>query len=278
MQAAQRKAWFCSVKVMYGLAWFCKGYVRVGFVKPRTVKAKQKDERIDLMYTPNEELELWNKRNKYFSEGSLYICKEDIKCEHGVFNKGTLVKVRLCGTNSDFEDMGVYDNTMESVQEIFTHFKHCFLRISDMDDFYSDYNHEGRMFPSPRVTDTCKVTIDNIDELVCLFEHQKELEYNIAVAKEIVSSYRDKSEDYDANKWLFLVLGLLIAFIFSVVGAFFFKTLLCTAFIAPVATVIGLGIVSAVICSHKAEKYINMAYNTERKSVGQCYNEWKSTR
>lgn len=230
------------------------------------------------MYTPNEELELWNKRNKYFSEGSLYICKEDIKCKHGVFNKGTLVKVRLCGTNSDFEDTGVYDNTMESVQEIFTHFNHCFLRISDMDAFYKDYENDNRAFPFPKIEDTVGVTTYNIDDLVTLFEPQKELERSISTAKETASSYRYKSENYEANKWLFLVLGLLIAFIFSVVGKFSFKTLLCTAFIAPVATVIGLGIISAVICSHLSNKYMDKAFTSERQTVSKCYDEWKALR
>lgn len=251
------------------MGWLCEAKNRVDETKVKT----KKDERIDLMYTPNEELELWNKRNKYFSEGSLYICKEDIKCEHGVFNKGTLVKVRLCGTNSDFEDMGVYDNTMESVQEIFTHFKHCFLRISDMDAFYKDYGN-----PSPKIEDKVSVTTYNIDDLVTLFEPQKELERGISIAKDTASSYRYKSENYEANKWIFLVLGVLIAFIFSIVGKFFFKTLLCTAFIAPVVTVIGLGIISAVICSHLSDKYMDKAFTSEKQTVSKCYNEWKALR
>lgn len=73
------------------------------------------------MYTPDSEKKLWEKRNEYFKDGKLYICKEDIPCKNGVFHKGSLVQVIVCGSDSD-ETLSC-DNSVYSIVELFTKFK-----------------------------------------------------------------------------------------------------------------------------------------------------------
>lgn len=226
------------------------------------------------MYTPTVEKELWEKRNEYFTEGKLYICKENIQCEKGVFQKGSLVKVTVCG--SDGDGTLSCNNTVYTISELFLNFKKVFLRICDMDEFYDNYGkkNEDEIVEYPTNSDVFELTIDNIDEMYEKFEHQKDLEHSINEQNYISDKYFDKSEQCGSIAFILSTAGLLL---FIAVSIIFIKTKFNIMWIFSLVTFIGW-IAATMVCAYLSDKYNDKACTDKHKLIYSCYTEWKNSK